>query len=96
MALEEVIAIIGFVYLLFYLAINIKSRNNWLKGCQVLLVSTGLLFMLLIPAIFSMTSFPAKFWIYVMWMLRIYGGYLLLWLIFYTFKQWDIKTRFRL
>ena len=96
--LATTIGIAAFIFLLFFVAskINVKDGNWWLKGAQVLLVITGLIFMLLIPASYIFADFEFKFWFYVMWQLRVYAGYCLIGLLIFAFEKFDIKRRLRL
>jgi len=96
MALEHIIAITGFINLLFYLGTKIESKNIWIQYSKNLLIITGLVFMLLIPASFIITDFETRFWEYTTWMLRIYAAYSLICLIVWAFKKFDIKRRMRL
>lgn len=97
MSLTTTIGILGFVFLLFFVASKIKPGNSiYMSGFKILLGINGLVFMLLIPLSNILTDFRVKFWIYVLWMLRVYAGYALICLLVYAFKKFDIKKRLRL
>ena len=95
--LSTTIGIIAFVFLLFFAASRINNESSiYLKGLKVLFFINALIFMLFIPLSNMLTDFETRFWIYIMWMLRVYAAYALIVLIAWAFKKFDIKRRFRL
>lgn len=95
--LSVVIAISVFIFLLFFAGTKINSNGSWwLNGAKTLLLITGLIFMLLIPSSLISTNFEIKFWLYVMWVVRVYVAYGLIGLISFAFKQWDLIKKVRL
>lgn len=91
------IGLTALIFMLFYVATRIQSKNWWLSGAKTLLVVTGLVFTIyLIPASFLMENFTNKLWIYVMWLVRVYAAYALLGLVSYVFKKWDLIRKVKL